>query len=209
MNQEQQARQKRDLALLAKVAAGENTAMEELLELYKGLVRYKASSMFMAGADAEDVIQEGMIGLFKAIRDYKPDQGMMFSSFAGYCIMSQITDAVRRASRQKHRPLNESLPLHGSVSPDADQNLQWLDLLAAQNQNNPEQRLLNQEKQQLLQKFIQQRLSQMERKIVLLYMQSLTYQQIASCIGCSVKSVDNALHRVRNKMKMYRQDDRF
>lgn len=209
MNQDQQARQQRDLALLARVASNDSAAMEELLELYKGLVRYKASSMFMAGADAEDVIQEGMIGLFKAIRDYKPDQGMMFSSFAGYCIMSQITDAVRGASRQKHRPLNESLSLQGSASADSEQNLKWLDLIAAQNHNNPEQQLLNQEKQLLLQEFIQQRLSPRERQIVLLYLQSLSYQQIASYIGCTVKSVDNALHRVRNKMKIYRQSDRL
>lgn len=209
MNQDQQIRQQRDLALLAQAGEGDRAAMEELLELYKGLVRHKASSMFMAGADAEDVIQEGMIGLFKAIRDYKTDQGMMFSSFAGYCIMSQITDAVRRASRQKHRPLNESLSLHGSASSDADQDLRWLDLIAAQNQNDPEQQLLNQEKQLLLLEFIQQRLSSKERQIVLLYLQSLTYRQIASFIGCSVKSVDNALGRVKSKMKQYRQGDRI
>lgn len=209
MNQDQRIRQKRDLSLLQRIAAGDHEAMERLLGHYKGLVRHKASFMFMAGADAEDVIQEGMIGLFKAIRDYKPDHGLLFSSFAGYCIMSQITDAVRQASRLKHKPLNESVSLQGAAGSDPENDLTWQDLIAAQNTSDPEQQLLDREKQQVLQSFIRQHLSARESQIVLLYLQSLTYQQIADFLGCPVKSVDNALGRVRRKMKQHRQSNRL
>lgn len=198
--------QKRDLELIARIRAGSNEAMEIILDCYKGLVRSKASAMFMAGADSEDVIQEGMIGLFKAIRSYEPERGLAFSSFAGYCIVSQITDAVRKASRKKHRPLNESLSLHAPVILSDENELKWQDLLAAQDHQDPEQRLLNLEKQKALQDFIQQQLSVFERQIILLYLQSLSYQQIAGFLNCPVKSVDNALGRVRRKMREYRRN---
>jgi len=197
--------QQRDLELIARIREGDNESMETILDCYKGLVRSKAAAMFMVGADSEDVIQEGMIGLFKAIRSYEPEKGLAFSSFAGYCVMAQITDAVRKASRQKHRPLNESLSLQAAAVQNSDSELKWQDLLASQDQQDPEQRLENLEKQQALQEFIQRQLSSFERQIVLLYLQSLSYQQIAGFLDCPLKSVDNALGRVRRKMREYRR----
>jgi RNA polymerase sporulation-specific sigma factor len=196
--------QKRDIELIKQLRQGDNSAMEQLLTLYKGLVRARAATMFIAGADNEDVIQEGMIGLFKAIRSYDPERGLAFSSFAGYCIMSQITDAVRQDSRNKHKPLNDSISLQATISPSEDNGLQWQDLLAAQRYQDPEELLLYREKQQMLQRFIREHLSLFERQVVLLYLQSLSYQQIADFLDCPVKSVDNALGRVRLKMRSYR-----
>lgn len=196
-----ETRQVRDLTLLNKIILGDAQAMEQLLTHYKGLVRRKASTMYMAGADAEDVIQEGMIGLFKAVRDYRADLGVPFASFAGYCIMAQVTDAVRQASRQKHRPLNESVSLQSLVSQDDDQDVVWQDLLPASDQFDPEQQLLSREQSAALYRFIQTDLTPLERRTALLYLQNLTYQQIATCLGCPTKSVDNALRRVRRKLK--------
>ena len=110
-----------DDVLLAKSAGGDQQAIESLLVRYKDLVRRKASAMYMAGADAEDVIQEGMIGLFKAIRDYRPVHQVPFAAFASYCIMAQITDAVRQASRKKHKPLNDSLSLQSLIQSGGSQ----------------------------------------------------------------------------------------
>ena len=142
-----------DQVLLELAARGDSQAVDRLLTRYKNLVRRKASMMFMSGADAEDVIQEGMIGLFKAICSYQPEKEVPFQAFAAYCIMAQITDAVRRAGRLKH-----------------------------------------------------QLLSPLERRTVLLLIQSLSYQQIAACLDIPVKAVDNALGRARRKFRQYRQE---
>ncbi len=194
-----------DQALLAAAKAGDNQAMEMLLGRYKGLVRQKAASMYMAGADSEDVIQEGMIGLFKAIRDYQPDRDASFATFASLCVSAQITDAVRQASRHKHRLLNESLSLqslqhqHG----DIDQSLPALEWPASD--ENPEQRLLSREREAAFIDFITNHLSPLERQVIRLYLQALTYHQIAELLHCSTKRVDNALQRARQKIARYHQ----
>jgi RNA polymerase sigma factor (sigma-70 family) len=107
-----------DITLALKAQAGDNQAMEDLVNRYKSLVRQKASAMYILGADTDDVIQEGMIGLFKAIRDFQPTQGASFATFANRCISAQITDAVRQASRKKHQPLNESISLQQLLAPE-------------------------------------------------------------------------------------------
>ena len=196
-------RQSEDLALLAAARIGDNQAMELLLSRYKGLVRHRAASMFMAGADSEDVIQEGMIGLFKAIRDYEPTHDASFATFASRCIMAQITDAVRQASRHKHRPLNESLSLqsllqqqgeteHNSVPPD------W-----PASDENPEQRLLSREQTAAFLDFLASHLSPLEQQVIRLHLQDLSYQQIAELLNCSTKRVDNALQRARQKIARF------
>ncbi len=194
-----------DEILLAKAAGGDQLAIEALLIRYKDLVRRKASMMFIAGADTEDVIQEGMIGLYKAIRSYQPVHQVPFFAFAAYCIMAQITDAVRQASRKKHQPLNDSLSLQGLIQAD-DDDLRLLDLFVGAKDPDPEQSLLNRENLADLQYFIQQELSPLERQVVLLFIQQLSYRQIADCLDCTTKKIDNALRRARLKFSSYRQD---
>lgn len=198
-----------DDVLLAQASQGDQQAIEELMIQYKNLVRRKAASMFMAGSDAEDVIQEGMIGLFKAIRDFKPEFHVPFASFASYCIMSQITDAVRKASRQKHRLLNHSLSLQSLVQGESAGDLQLLEMFIGTPVPNPEEILLDRERVADLQHFFMNRLSQLEQQAVLLFMQKLTYQQIADCLGCSPKQVDNALSRARQKFLTYRDQNQL
>lgn len=198
-------RQINDDELLAQAAGGDQQAIETLLIHYKDLVRRKASAMYMAGADAEDVIQEGMIGLFKAIRDYRPVYQVPFAAFASYCVMAQITDAVRQASRKKHRPLNDSLSLQSLIQTDEDDGLRLLDLFKGTSNPDPEESLLNGENIADLQFFIQQELSPLEQQVVLMFIQKLSYQQIADCLGSSTKRVDNALRRARLKFQQYRQ----
>ncbi len=197
---------KDDDFLLALAARGDQRAIEALLSRYKDLVRRKASAMYMAGADAEDVIQEGMIGLYKAIRDFKPVHQVPFPAFASYCIMSQITDAVRQASRKKHGPLNESLSLNFLVSSSDSSEFQIQDLLVGE--SDPEEDLLDQENLSDLQVFFMTGLSKLEQQVVLLYLQQLSYQQIADCLSSNVKTVDNALGRARQKLLRFRKDSR-
>ena len=194
-----------DAALLEQAAHGDQQAIETLMIRYKDLVRRKASSMFMAGADSEDVIQEGMIGLFKAIRDYRPVHRVPFAAFASYCIMAQITDAVRQASRQKHRPLNNSLSLQSLIHTEDNGDLQLLELFIGSGGPDPEEVLLNRENMTDLQSFFLDELSQLEQQVVLLFIQQLSYRQIADCLGCSTKKIDNALSRARQKFLSYRQ----
>lgn len=204
MQPDQQPPGNEETRLLDRAASGDQQAIESLLIRYKDLVRRKASAMYMAGADAEDVIQEGMIGLYKAIRDFKPAFQVPFQAFASYCIMAQITDAVRQASRKKHQPLNESLSLQSLIQAEDDE-LRLLDLFADAKDPDPEELLLKRENLAELQLFIQQELSQMEQQAVLLFIQQLSYQQIANYLGCTPKKIDNALSRARKKFAHYRQ----
>ncbi len=193
-----------DLDLLKQARAGDNQAMEALLNRYKALVRQKASAMFMLGADSEDVIQEGMIGLFKAIRSYQTDQGASFSTFANRCISSQITDAVRQASRQKHRPLNESLSLQNLLSGEFKGSPTDVKDIPTQD-HDPEQILLSHEETEQLQSFLQQQLSELEQQVIRLYLQGKSYREIADELNYTSKRVDNALSRIRQKLIKHRR----
>ncbi len=192
--------------LLAKAASGDSLAVDQLLQRYKGLVRHKATMMFMPGADKEDVIQEGMIGLYKAIRAFDPAKQVPFVSFASYCIMAQITDAVRKSNRQKHQILNESVSLD-HVEPINSDHLgqSLLTMLPDEGSSDPEQVLLDREDVAELMDFMQTDLSPLEKKVVLLYIQDLSHAQIAGCLDLTDKSVENALGRARRKFRLYRQ----
>lgn len=199
-----------DRILLEQAARGDSQAVDRLLTRYKNLVRRKASMMFIAGADKEDVIQEGMIGLYKAICAYKPEKAVPFPAFAAYCIMAQITDAVRRAGRLKHQLLSRSISLQ-SLSHETDEGvgLPISAFIPARPEPDPEQALLNRENLSALMLFIQQDLSRLERQTVLLFIQNLNYQQIAACLDVTEKSVDNALGRARRKFRQYRKQSRL
>jgi RNA polymerase sporulation-specific sigma factor len=192
-----------DRQLVSQAQAGDPAAMETLLNRFKGLVRARASDFFMAGADHEDVIQEGMIGLFKAIRTYQPDYQVPFSSFAAYCVLAQITDAVRRASRLKHGPLNESVSLQSLMNTEGETGLNLLDVFIDVSRADPEQAVLAKEALQSLTTFLQNDLSALEYKVVLLFMEGCSYQEMASRMEISTKSVDNALRRARQKFEQY------
>lgn len=192
-----------DRQLVSQAQSGDPAAMEMLLNRFKGLVRARASDFFMAGADHEDVIQEGMIGLFKAIRTYQPDHQVPFSSFATYCVLAQITDAVRRASRLKHGPLNESVSLQSLMNSEGETGQNLLDVFIDVSRADPEQAVLAKEALQSLTTFLQNDLSTLEYKVVMLFMEGCSYQEMASRLEVSTKSVDNALRRARQKFEQY------
>ncbi|MDD2534794.1 MAG: sigma-70 family RNA polymerase sigma factor [Eubacteriales bacterium] len=193
-----------DLTLANMAKAGDNQAMEQLINRYKALVRQKASAMFMLGADGDDVIQEGMIGLFKAIRDFQPTQGVLFATFANRCVAAQIIDAVRQASRQKHRPLNESLSLQTLLGSDP-LGLPTEDRDIAATDENPEQSLLSREESDRLHDYLKQELSELEQLVIRLYLKGHSYREIALALNCTTKRIDNALTRTRRKLAQFYQ----
>jgi RNA polymerase sporulation-specific sigma factor len=188
-----------DIELVKLAQAGNSTAMEELLDRYKPLVRARSAEFFMPGSDREDVIQEGMIGLFKAIRTYKTDSRLPFASFAATCIQSQIIDAVRGAARLKHEPLNQSLSLQALTSQAQTSSQNLIDTVADTQRFDPEQEMIGKETKADLQGFLTSELSPLELDSVQLFILGKNYQEIAATLGVGVKSVDNALQRARRK----------
>ena len=190
-----------DPALVALAQAGDTAAMEVVLVRYKGLARRKAADYFLAGGDAEDVVQEGMIGLFKAVRTYRPEHGIPFSTFAAYSVAARITDAVRTASRRKHSPLNDSMSLQGLTDADGEEGPGLLDVFIDATRADPEQQYIGREAAESLKVFLDTALTELERQCVALLMEGLTYKEMALRLGRSAKSVDNALGRARAKFE--------
>jgi len=166
---------------------GNTRASDSLIAKYKNLVRVKAGSYYIAGADKDDIIQEGMIGLFKAIRDFDPDKGIPFRVFAEICINRQIISAVKAGARQKHMPLNTSL----SLGRPLQYTEKWIP--------DPEQILINREERLYINEYLLSALSAMELHILSLHLSGLSYMEIANRTKRGVKSIDNALQRVRRK----------
>ena len=193
-----------DLVRLAQSA--DNLAMETLLLRYKKMVKRKASRMFIAGGDYEDVIQEGMIGLFKAVREYDPGRQVAFSSFAVYCVLSQITDAVRTASRAKHSALNLSISIQGLHFDDEEDPYNLLDVYIDLSRSDPEKLLISKEEHQSLIAFMETELTQNERSALLLFIEGYSYVDIAGKLGRTVKSVDSAIQRARAKFESYKKE---
>lgn len=193
---------KTDEELLELYHAGESDVMDYLLEKYKNMVRMKANTMFLLGGDTDDLIQEGMIGLFKAIRDYRPDKDSSFSTFAGICITRQIYKAVEAASRKKHGPLNSYVSL--SVSDDTEMQNQMQYQLKASSLNNPENLLINQEEMEHFLETLVQTLSPLERQVLDLHLSGNNYHQIAEILEKPEKSIDNALQRMKQKIHRLR-----
>lgn len=176
-------------------------AMSTLLERYKDFVRIKARPYFLIGADRDDVIQEGMIGLYKAIRSYEPDKHTSFRSFADLCVTRQIITAVKNSTRQKHAPLNMYVSLNKTVNEEDEKETSILDLLTAKEIVNPEEILIGQEDLAEMQRKMDKRLSGMEKKVLTYYLEGLDYQQIAITMGKNSKSIDNALQRIKHKVE--------
>ena len=187
-------------ALLAQ--QGDDAALEYLLNKYKNFVRSKARSYFLIGADHEDIVQEGMIGLYKAIRDFKPEKLSSFRAFAELCITRQIITAIKTATRQKHIPLNSYVSLNKPIYDDeSDRTL--LDVITEGRVANPEDMLISQEDVGLIEDKIGQMLSSLEREVLSAYLDGKSYQEIAQELDRHVKSIDNALQRVKRKLEKF------
>ena len=188
-----------DAELVQKAQHGDFEAMEVLMERYKNFVRGKARTYFLIGADREDIIQEGMIGLFKAVRDFEPEKQAQFRSFAELCVKRQIITAIKSATRQKHIPLNSYVSLSRPVYED-DSEKTLLDLLSTEYILDPEQILINQEALGITEKRIYMTLSEFEKSVLTYYINGKSYQEIAVLLEKEPKSIDNAIQRVKRKI---------
>jgi RNA polymerase sporulation-specific sigma factor len=193
-----------DEELISNARIGGYEALEYLITKYKNFVRAKARSYFLIGADHEDIVQEGMIGLYKAIRDFRGDKLASFKAFAELCITRQIITAIKTATRQKHIPLNSYVSLDKPIyDDDTDRTLyDTLDTLTGL-RSNPEEIYINQEEYNDIEDKIARVLSDLERKVLMLYLDGRSYQEIAVDLNRHVKSIDNALQRVKRKLEKY------
>ncbi len=189
-----------DVVELAQEADG--AALEYLLNKYKNFVRTKARSYFLIGADHEDIVQEGMIGLYKAIRDYRRDKLKSFRSFAELCITRQIITAIKTATRQKHIPLNNYISLNRPIY-DEDSDRTLLDVITEDVPSNPEEMLIDREDLSVIEGRIGQVLSDLEKEVLVRYMEGKSYVEISQEMGRHVKSIDNALQRIKRKLMKY------
>lgn len=187
-----------DEQLIANLRAGDKNIMDYILNKYKPLVLSKANAMFLIGGDTDDLIQEGMIGLFKAIRDYRANKESSFFHFAELCINRQIYSAVEASNRKKHVPLNTYVSFY---SQSGEEGKSLAETLSADVMNNPEQLIINQENLQLFWEKLRERLSGMERQVLDEYLSGLNYRQIAEKMGKSPKAIDNALSRIKAKIR--------
>lgn len=177
-------------------------ALEYLINKYKNFVRAKARTYFLIGADREDIIQEGMIGLYKAIRDYRYDRQASFRAFAEICVTRQIITAIKTATRQKHIPLNSYVSLNKPVF-DEESERTLGEVVVTEKDGNPEDLFINQENLMDIESTMHKILSPLEQEVVNLYLEGKSYQEIAEHLGRHVKSVDNALQRVKRKLEQY------
>jgi len=187
--------------LIALAKSGDPTAYARLLGRYRGFVRLKASSYFLAGGDSEDLVQEGLIGLYKAIRDYRSDRESSFRNFAELCITRQIITAVKTATRNKHLPLNHYVSFSSPAGAASDDEAPTLDeLLPGSAVNDPAKRVVSSEELRSLVGCLSTSLSQLESSVLSLYLDGRSYEQIGERLGCDTKTVDNALQRVKRKV---------
>ncbi len=188
-----------DEQLVAHVRDGDEDALVELLERYRRFARAKARSYFLVGGDRDDVVQEAMIGLYKAVRDYEPDRESSFRSFADLCITRQILTAVKAATRQKHVPLNAYVPLDRPETPGSHRPLR--ETIVDEGGDDPLRRVLDTDELRELRRTVGEVLSGLETEVLDLYVEGRSYQEIAEILGRHVKSIDNALQRIKRKLE--------
>jgi len=187
-----------DEQIIALTKTGDKHALDFLLDKHKKLVKQKARAYFIMGADGDDIIQEGMIGLYKAVNDYDDQKKVPFISFAGLCIERQILTAIKNAARQKHSPLNSYISLSADDF-DAESEL-FLSSITGKYISSPEEMIINRETKKIIETNIEKVLSKMERNAISLYLNGASYEEIANALGKGEKAVDNAIQRVRRKM---------
>jgi RNA polymerase sporulation-specific sigma factor len=191
-----------DEQLVALVHQGDGEALDFLIHKYQNFVRAKARSYFLVGADREDIVQEGMIGLYKAVRDFKGDKLSSFKAFAELCITRQMITAIKTATRQKHIPLNSYVSLDKPIYDDeSDRTL--MDVLSGTQATDPEELIVNREEVDDIELKMAELLSDLERKVLALYLDGRSYQEISEELNRHVKSIDNALQRVKRKLEKY------
>lgn len=189
-------------SILSLAKDGDALSVEYIIEKYKNFVKAKSRTYFLIGADREDIIQEGMIGLYKAIRDYSPEAGSSFKSFADLCITRQIITAIKTATRQKHRPLNSYISLNKPAY-DEDNEKDLIDSIIEKQHFDPEEIMINRERIVLIEKELSKNLSKYETDVLKGYLGGKTYQEIAVKLGKTEKSIDNALQRIKKKIEKF------
>jgi RNA polymerase sporulation-specific sigma factor len=196
-----------DEEIIRDAKCGDEEALEFLINKYKGFVRAKARTYFLIGADREDIIQEGMIGLYKAIRDFRGDRLSSFRAFAELCITRQIITAIKTATRQKHIPLNSYVSLNKPIFDD-ESDCTLLDVISEDSLNDPEELIISREELAVIEEKMAEILSNLEWEVLSKYLQGRSYQEIAANLDRHVKSIDNALQRVKRKLEKHLDDDR-
>jgi RNA polymerase sporulation-specific sigma factor len=198
---EKAQRELEDLQLVLKARNGSREALDALLRRYQGFVRLKASSYFLAGGDADDLVQEGMIGLYKAVRDYRADKETSFRSFAELCVTRQIITAIKSATRFKHAPLNTYVSFgHTPAGSDSDGECTLGDALPGPSVDDPSVCVISTEELQSLVFCLGSGLSPLEANALRLYLDGNSYEDMAAELGCDTKTIDNALQRVKRKI---------
>lgn len=192
--------EKLDEEVVLEAKEGNARAQEYLITKYENFVKAKAKSYFLIGADKEDIYQEGMIGLYKAIRDFKPDKLTTFKAFAELCVRRQIITAIKTATRQKHIPLNTYVSLNKPIyEEESDRTL--LDIISGLKITDPEELVISQEQMEHIEKKIEKSLSSLEMEVLTSYLDGKSYQEIACDLDRHAKSIDNALQRVKRKLE--------
>ena len=190
-----------DESLVELINGGDSEAMDYLMNKYKNLVRGRARTLFLVGADKEDLIQEGMIGLYKAIRDYDVLKNVSFRNFAELCISRQMYSAIKGSNTQKNQPLNNYISIDSmEVSEDRENPMEQLMGINFEKNKNPEQLVLDKEAASVLEYTLVGHLSEMEKQVLHFYMKDMNYNQIAAALGKEPKAVDNALQRIKKKL---------
>ena len=199
-------RELEDLQLVMRVRNGDDQAREQLVRRYTGFVRMKASSYFLAGGESEDLVQEGLIGLCKAVRDFRPDKETSFRSFAELCVTRQIITAIKSATRYKHRALNTYVSFSNvPAGQDADSDCTLGDALPGSHVDEPSVQVISTEELQSLVFCLGSGLSKLEADALRLYLEGNSYEDMAEDLGCDTKTIDNALQRVKRKILSHRQ----
>ena len=207
MTKEQTYKIAKDEELVLMAQNGDEAAQEFLLDKYKSLVRAKSRAYFLIGADSEDIIQEGMIGLYKAVRDYNEERNASFRSFAELCVNRQMITAIKAATRQKHQPLNSYVSLNKPVYEEESEQT-YMDFLQSSSSSllNPEVLLIGQEDKSFLEDQMVKNLSSFETRVLVLYLQGRSYFEIAHVLDKPEKSIDNALQRVKKKLEKFLEE---
>ena len=194
-------RELEDLQLVLRARNGDGGALDVLIRRYTGFVRLKASSYFLAGGDNDDLLQEGLIGLYKAVRDFRPDKETSFRSFAELCVTRQIITAIKTATRFKHQPLNTYVSFsHTPAGQESDSECTLGDALPGPSVDDPSVCVISTEELQSLVFTLGSGLSQLEADALRLYLEGSSYEEMAKDLGCDTKTIDNALQRVKRKI---------
>ena len=200
-------REPNEMMLIAAARNGDEKAMDSIIRRYEGFVRLKASSYFLAGGDSHDLIQEGLVGLFKAVRDFRSDKDTSFRSFAELCITRQIITAIKTATRHKHAPLNSYVSFsHTPAGQESEVDCTLGDALPGPSVDDPASCVISTEELQSLLDCLGTALSSLESQVLTCYLEGRSYEEIGELLGCDPKTVDNALQRVKRKILNHQRE---